>query len=176
MTNYVNIAASIDGYIATQDGGIDWLPDISDSQDDYGFEEFLEKIDAIIMGRKTYEKVLSFGIWPYTKKVFVLTTSLREVPENLVGKVEYISGDIEEIVGELNNKGFKNLYIDGGQTIQSFLKKNMIDELIITRIPIILGKGIPLFGSLEKPIKIKEVETKVINKTIVTNTYKISNS
>lgn len=175
MANYVYIAASLDGYIATKDGGIDWLSEVPNPDNsDYGFNDFVQKIDALIMGRNTFEKVLSFGQWPYPKKVFVLSNKLKEVPEELTDKVEIIAGDIKAIIVNLNKRGFLNLYIDGGKTIQSFLKENLIDEMIITRIPILLGSGIPLFGKLDKPLRFDEVETEILDDLLVKNHYKIT--
>lgn len=175
MANYVYIATSLDGYIATEDGGIDWLSEIPNpNNSDYGFNDFIQKIDAIVMGRNTFEKVLSFGQWPYPKKVFILSNKLKKVPEELTDKVEIIAGDIKSVTADLNKRGFLNLYIDGGKTIQSFLKENLIDEMIITRIPILLGSGIPLFGKLEKIIRFDVVETEILDDLLVKSHYKIT--
>lgn len=173
MSNYVYIATSLDGYIAEKDGGLDWLnttpnPDGSD----FGFAEFLDSVDAIVMGRNTYEAVLSFGVWPYPKKVFVLTSTLKDVPERMAGKVEYVNGPIDRLVDTLYEKGYRNLYIDGGRTIQSFLESNLIDELIITQIPIILGDGIPLFGKLNSTIMFEYVNSEVYNESLVKVHYR----
>ena len=175
MKNYVYIATSLDGYIATEDGGVDWLSEIPNPNDsDYGFNDFIQGVDAIVMGRKTFEKVLSFGQWPYTKKVFVLSSKLKEVPKEVTDKAEIIAGDIKDITADLNKKGFMNLYIDGGKTVQSFLREGLIDEMIITRIPILLGSGIPLFGKLDKPIRFDEVETEILDELLVKSHYKIT--
>jgi dihydrofolate reductase/ribosomal protein S18 acetylase RimI-like enzyme len=160
LTNYVYIATSLDGYIAGKDGDLTWLNEIPNpSNSDFGFAEFLEKIDALVMGRNTYETVLSFGAWPYEKPVFVLSNSLSKVPESMEDKAEIIKGDLKTLVNELKNRGYENLYIDGGRVIQSFLKEDLIDEMIITRVPILLGEGIPLFGKLEHSMKFKLVKT-----------------
>lgn len=175
MANYVYIATSLDGYIASEDGGIDWLSEFPNpTNSDYGFGEFMERIDGLVMGRKTYEKVLSFGQWPYTKKVFVLSNKLKEIPKELSDKVEIINGEIHEVVATLNNRAYKNLYIDGGRTIQSFLELGLIDEMIITRIPILLGGGIPLFAKLDKAIKFDQVKTEVLDDFLVKSTYIIN--
>jgi len=175
MANYVFIATSLDGYIATDDGGIEWLSEIPNPDNsDYGFNDFIQKIDAIIMGRNTFEKVLSFDRWPYTKKVFVLSNKLKEVPKELTDKVEIIAGDLQTITADLNKRGFVNLYIDGGKTIQGFLKEGLIDEMIITRIPILLGSGIPLFGKLDKPIRFDEVKTEILDDLLVKSYYKVA--
>lgn len=166
------IAASIDGFIATSDGGIDWLhAEPSPSNTDYGYSEFIERIDAVLMGRNSFEKVRSFDNWPYEKKVFVATSTLEEIPDELRGKVEFISGDPPSLVATIREKGFNNLYIDGGQLIQSFLSHDMIDELIVTRIPILLGGGIPLFGDLVEPIKLKHIDTTVYDNALVKSHY-----
>lgn len=170
--NYVYIAASIDGYIATVDGGIDWLHELPNPEnDDYGYAAFMENIDALVMGRNSFEKVLTFGAWPYEKKVFVLSSSLTEVPSELDGKVEFLSGTLDEVVGHIHSCGFKNLYIDGGKVIQSFLTEDRIDALIITRIPILLGAGIPLFGEFMEPLKFVHKDTKVYGDALVMSHY-----
>jgi len=150
MKNIVYIATSSDGFIATKEGGIEWLhetPEVDEADSRfYNFDKLMNSVDALIMGRNTYEKVLSFGIeWPYSKKVFVLTTTLEAVDPSVKNKVEIVKGPIIEIVQKLNASGHKSLYIDGGKTIQSFLKEDLIDEMIITLVPKILSEGISLF-------------------------------
>jgi len=160
-TNRVFIATSIDGFIADKNGGIEWLDTIPEiNQIDSGYVGFVENIDAFLFGRATYEKVLSFGIeWPYQKPVFVLSTTLKSVPNELEGKVFLINGFIEGVLSEIHKKGFTNLYIDGGKVIQNFLNEDLIDEMVITIIPILLGEGIPLFSKLQKPIAFECVES-----------------
>lgn len=170
--NFVYIATSIDGYIATSDGGIEWLDELPNPDNsDYGYSEFIKNIDALIMGRKTFEKVCTFEEWPYKEKVFVLSTTLTEVPPELVGKIAFISGTPAEIISNVNSQGFNNLYIDGGLVVQSFLAADLIDELIITKIPILLGSGIPLFGHLDKPLKLRLKSTKVYDDALVKSRY-----
>jgi len=170
--NYVYIAASLDGYIATTKGGLDWLYEVPNpDEDDYGYSEFITQIDAMVMGRHTFEKVRSFGEWPYKKKVYVLSSTLNEVPEELVDKVEILSGPVKIIVDTINTAGFKNLYIDGGKTIQKFLEQDLIDELIVTRIPILLGDGIPLFSKLANPIRFIHKNTEVYSQALVKSHY-----
>ena len=123
MTNYVYIATSLDGFIAALDGGLDWLEEIPHPEkSDYGFVEFMHSVDALIMGRKTFEKVLTFGKWPYDKPVYVLSKRGIIIPNDLVGKAEVVNGTPEEVVRQLNELGHQNLYIDGGITIQNFLR------------------------------------------------------
>ncbi|MBT9317770.1 dihydrofolate reductase family protein [Leptothoe spongobia] len=173
MANYVYIATSLDGFIATADGGVDWLDEIPNpEQSDFGYAEFIGRVDAIVMGRNSFEKVLTFGSWPYEKLVFVLSNSLKHVPENLVDKVEIIGGDnLKTLVNHLDERGYHNLYIDGGRTIQSFLAEDMIDELIITRVPILLGDGISLFGRLTEKLPFRHQKTEILNNTLVKSSY-----
>jgi len=172
MRNYVYIAASLDGFIATKDGGVDWLNEIPDpEQSDYGYAAFMSTIDAIVMGRNTFEKVLTFGAWPYDKPVFILSNNLKDLPDGLTGKARIIKGEIKELLADLHKQGYANLYIDGGATIQKFLKEDLIDELIVTRIPILLGDGIPLFGKLERSLKFIHNETEVYENDLVKSHY-----
>ena len=159
MKTTVYIAASLDGFIARADGDVDWLGEPPEDGEDYGYQEFIDTVDFLVMGRNTYEKVLSFGQWPYTKPVIVLTSRALDIPGDLAGKVETMSGSPAEIVGKLSQRGAKHLYIDGGKTIQSFIDAGFIQRICITRIPILLGNGIPLFGPLQQDIKLRHVQT-----------------
>lgn len=173
MKNYVYIAVSLDGFIATKDGGLDWLHEIPNpEQSDYGYAAFMSTIDAIVMGRNTFEKVLTFGAWPYDKPVFILSNNLKDLPESLTGKAQIIKGAIKEVLAGLRKQGYANLYIDGGATIQNFLKEDFIDELIITRIPILLGDGIPLFGKLERSLKFIHDKTEIYGNHLVKSHYR----
>jgi len=173
MANIVFIGTSLDGYIADKDGGLEFLQSVPNPEhDELGFPEFMDSIDALVMGRKTYETVLGLGgKWPYSKPVYVLSNSFTSLPEHLNGKVELVSGPVEKVVQELNQQGLVNLYIDGGKLIQSFLKLDMIDELIISQIPILLGGGTPLFGELQSHLLFEHVETEVLLNAIVKSHY-----
>lgn len=161
--NYVYIATSIDGYIADSNGGVDWLNETPNPEgSDLGYSDFIEKVDSIIMGRNTFETVDGFDIdWPYTKPVFVLSNSLTSIDEKYTGKVEIVSGNLIDILESLNQKGLHSHYIDGGSTVQSFLKEELIDDLIITTIPVLLGKGIPLFKPTDTRIDFELVSSKI---------------
>ncbi|MCG9663799.1 dihydrofolate reductase family protein [Vibrio mediterranei] len=173
MANIVYIGTSLDGYIADKNNGLDWLHDMPNPEgSDFGFAEFMDRVDGLVMGRNTLEIVLSFGVdWPYSKPVFVLSNTLTKVPEGYEDKVFLVNGKLSEIVSDLNSKGYKNLYIDGGKTIQSFLAEDLIDEMIITTIPTLLGGGISLFGELDKPLKFKHVSAERYLDCIVKNRY-----
>ncbi len=171
----VYIATSVDGFIAKSDGNIDWLhnPEYNIEGEGFGFFEFIESVSALIMGRNTYEKVLSFGEWPYTKPVFVLTSKTRTVPKHLKNKVHFISGEPSDIIFKLRDEGFQHFYIDGGKTIQEFLRYGLISQLIITKIPILLGEGISLFGPLNKELKLKLISSQNYENGFVKSTYEV---
>lgn len=171
--NFVFIATSLDGRIADKNNKIDWLNEVPNPKNiDMGYKSFIDKVDAIVMGRKTFEVVLSFGIeWPYTKPVFVLSNTKKDVPKALEGKVKYISGTPNEIVKYINGKGYSNLYLDGGYTIQNFLKEDLVDEITITTMPILLGGGPTLFGELSDELRFNHIKTEVLLNQIVQNTY-----
>ena len=150
--NSVFIATSIDGYISDKTGGLDWLNAIPNPENDtMGYVEFMETVDALVMGRTTFETVCGFDVdWPYTKPVFVLSTTLKELPESHKGKAFLVKGTLMEILDHIHTKGFPRLYIDGGITIRNFLEADLIDEMILTTIPILLGGGSSLFSELPK--------------------------
>jgi len=168
-SNKVFIATSLDGFISDKNGGLEWLNSIDNPEhEDMGYNHFMDSIDAIIMGRNTYDTVRNFGIeWPYSKPVFVLSYSLNNIPEDLNGKVEKLRGNLIDILMKIHQKGYYNLYIDGGNVIQQFLKEDLVDELILTKIPILLGGGTPLFSSLPKSLLYELKETKIYLNKIV---------
>ncbi|MGA7748602.1 MAG: dihydrofolate reductase family protein, partial [Gallionella sp.] len=171
----VFIATSLDGFIAREDGSLDWLPAPS-SEEDYGYTEFMARVDVLVMGRKTYETALGFGEWPYSgKRVVVLSSTLAagDIPSSLHGKVEIDAGPLPELVQRLEAEGHKGIYVDGGKTIQSFLNAGLIDEIIITRIPILLGSGIPLFDDLAHDIHLQHLGTKNYASGFVQNHYRV---
>lgn len=173
MANIVFIATSIDGYIADKDGGLEWLHSVPNPDNvDMGFGPLMEQVDALVMGRNTLEMVLSFDVdWPYSKPVFVLSNTMTEVPEGYQDKVFLINGELTQVVADLNQQGYNDLYIDGGITIQNFLKQELIDQLTITTIPVLLGGGVKLFGDLESMQNYKLVESTVYLDTIVQSHY-----
>jgi len=167
----VFIATSLDGFIARPDGALDWLPVDCEP---HGYDEFMATVDAIVIGRKTFETVLTFDAWPYGKKQVVALTSRPSelaIPDGAVCDV--MSGSPQEVVARLAERGLKHLYIDGGVTIQGFLGAGLIQRLIITRIPVLLGSGIPLFGSLSRDIKLEHVATRTYPSGLVQSEYLI---
>ncbi len=173
MRNCVFIATSIDGYIADHNGGLDWLDDIPNTnQNDMGYYQFYERMDALVMGRKTFEKVLSFDVdWPYDKPVFVLSNSLSEIPATHRNKAFLLQGNLTQALSYVHHQGCQNLYIDGGYTITKFLEEDLIDEMIITIMPTVLGEGIPLFGKITHSSNWQLKQSQTFLNQVVQNHY-----
>jgi len=174
MKASVFVGASLDGFIARADGALDFLP--HGGGEAHGYEEFLASVDALVIGRKTYETVLGFGGWAYgTKPVFVLSTRpLAPAPAGAV--VEHMSGAPAEIVARLAARGIGHVYVDGGLTIQRFLRAGLIQRLIVTRVPVLIGTGIPLFGPLERDIVLQHVGTRQFSSGLVQSEYLVAES
>ena len=171
MKTVLYVGASLDGFIARKDGDIDWLSPFESKEVFASFNEFMRTIDAILIGRKTYERVLPFPTWPYTKKVFVLSTSVTQPPAKLKGKVTFLSMKPAEVLDYLSKAGFSKIYVDGGQVIRSFLKDDLIDEMIITRVPVLIGSGISLFGTLDKDLSFEHKNTDIYSNGLVKSRY-----
>lgn len=171
----VYIATSLDGFIARPNGAIDWLTG-GESGQDYGYADFISTIDHIVMGRNTYEKVLTFGSWPYEKKVIVLTSKDLSLPPELAGKVEPLSLPPRELTAELERRSAIHIYLDGGNTIQRFLREDLVDEMTITTIPVLIAEGLPLFGHLEKDIRLALIESNSFENGFVQSKYKVLRS
>ena len=172
MRASVFIATSLDGYIARPDGALDWLP--ADGGEPHGYDEFMATVDALVIGRKTFETVLAFDAWPYGKKpVFVLSTQLQTLGAPEGALCELLSGSPQDIVARLEQRGLEHLYIDGGITVQGFLRAGLIQRFIITRIPVLLGSGIPLFGALPRDIRLEHVATRSFQSGMVQSEYLI---
>ena len=168
----VYIATSLDGFIARKNGDIDWLTG-GEGGEDYGYAQFISDIDHIVMGRNTYEKVLTFGGWPYAKKVIVLSSRNLAIPPDLSDKVEALHLSPRELLNEMEARGAKHIYLDGGVTIQRFLREGLVDEMTITTIPILLGEGLPLFGKLEKDVKLELIKSESFKNGFVQYKYKV---
>jgi len=172
MQASVFIATSLDGFIARPDGALDWLPDDCEP---HGYDEFMATVDALVIGRKTFEVVLGFGGWHYgSKPVIVLSSTLKELKVPETARCEIMAGSPQEIVARLDDRGYQHLYIDGGVTIQGFLRAGMIQRMTITRIPVLLGKGIPLFGDLSRDVRWKHVTTRSFPSGMAQSEYVIA--
>lgn len=174
VTVSVFIGASVDGFIARPNGDLDWLP--AGGGEPHGYEEFLASVDAILIGRKTFETVLAFEAWPYGgKRVVVLSGRPADLSaaRERGGVVEQMAGPPAQIVSRLAARGIHHLYVDGGITIQGFLRAGLIDRLIITRVPVLIGEGVPLFGSLPQDVRLRHVVTRHYPSGLVQSEYQV---
>ena len=172
MTASVFIGTSVDGFIARPNGDLDFLPE--GGGEPHGYNEFIASVDAIVIGRKTFETVLAFEAWPYgDMRVVVLSSRPLDLSAVHGGVVEQMAGPPAEIVSQLAARGIKHLYIDGGITIQRFLREGAIQRLIITRVPVLIGEGIPLFDSLPRDIRLRHVATRHYPSGLVQSEYQV---
>ena len=173
MTASVFVGTSLDGFIARPNGDFDFLPE--GGGEPHGYEEFMAGVDALVIGRKTFEKVLTLGAWPYgDKRVVVLSSRPVELSAAVGGVVEQMAGTPAEIVAQLTDSGAHHLYIDGGITIQEFLRAGLIQRLIITRVPVLIGEGISLFGTLPHDFRLRHVATRQYPSGLVQSEYEVA--
>ncbi|HEV2681215.1 MAG TPA: dihydrofolate reductase family protein [Rhodanobacter sp.] len=172
MKASVFVGTSLDGFMARTDGALDFLP--LGGGEPHGYVEFMATVDALVIGRKTYETVLGFDAWPYgTKPVFVLSTRpLAPAPAGAI--VERMSGIQADIVSRLAARGIEHVYVDGGITIQGFLEAGLIQRLIVTRVPVLIGTGIPLFGVTTRDIALKHIATRQYASGLVQSEYEVA--
>ena len=172
MAASVFVGTSVDGFIARKNDDLDFLPE--DAGEPHGYDEFIAGIDAIVMGSKTFEKVLSMGPWAFGKRrVVVLSSRPVDLSAAAGGVVEQMAGEPADIVAQLAARGVHNLYIDGGITIQRFLRAGQIQRLIITRVPVLIGEGIPLFGALPQDVRLRHVATRSYRSGLVQSEYEV---
>ena len=181
----VYIATSADGFIARNDGSVDWLMtagkqdvDLADEAD-MGFNAFMASVDCMIMGRKCMEVIAAMNLtdeqWPYgDTHIVVLSNTLKESPSSLPKTLEMYSGDLNSLVTRLENEGFKHAYVDGGTTIQAFINLELINEMTITRAPVLLGAGIPLFGKTTKDITLEQSSVKGFANDFIQEFYQVA--
>jgi len=165
--------ASVDGFIARANGGLDFLPEDAEP---HGYDELIASVDTIVVGRNTFEIVLSFDAWPYgTKRVVVLSSRPLDLSTAIArgGVVEQMGGEPAEIVARLAESGAGHLYVDGGVTIQRFLRAGLIDRLVVTRVPVLIGEGIPLFGSLPHDVRLRHLATRSYPSGLVQTEYEV---
>jgi dihydrofolate reductase len=166
----VFIATSLDGFIARPDGSIDWLTDRGRQAGDTGYDQFMAAVDTVVLGRNTYEKVLTFDFWPYDgKHVEVLSSTLApDVDERII-----VHRTIEGLVETLDDRGAKRVYADGGQVVQTFLRAGLLNELTITVVPVLLGGGIRLFGELDQDISLTHNATRTLGAGLIQSDYTV---
>jgi dihydrofolate reductase len=173
MKASVFIATSLGGFIARANGDLTWLP--PGGGEEHGYDAFIASVDALVIGRNTFEKILTFGTWPYgVKPGFVLTTRPLEILALPKAVVERMSGAPAEIVSQLAGRGIRHVYVDGGITIQRSLQAGLIQRLIITRIPVLIGDGIPLFGASQADIALRHVTTRQYASGLVQSEYVVA--
>lgn len=175
ITGHVFIATSLDGYIARVDGSIDWLLQRDDPMEDHGYSDFIADKDFIVMGRGSYEKALSFEKWPYDRPVLVLSKQLTgaPVPKELQGNVSFSNLAPAEAMKELARKDVRRVYVDGGQVVQSFLRDGLIEDIVITTVPVLIGEGRPLFGALPSDRDLVLVSSRSFPSGLVQTTYRV---
>ena len=173
----VYIATSLDGFIARENGALDWLPGSNgntNGTEDYGYHTFMDSIDTLVIGRRTYEMLLPMGEWPYGQKpVIVLSSTLTHLDHALPATVSLSDMEPAKLCEKLEGEGIRNVYVDGGVTIQRFLDAGLVSRMIITRIPVLLGSGIPLFGPLKKDIALEHVKTLAFHNGFVQSHYRL---
>jgi dihydrofolate reductase len=169
MTVSVFVGTSVDGFMARSNGALDFLPE--DGGEPHGYDEFMASIDALVIGRKTFETVLGFPAWPYgDKRVVVLSNRPFDFSAVVGGVVEQPPA---EIVSKLAACGLHHLYVDGGITIQGFLRAGLIQRLVVTRVPVLIGEGIPLFGPLPRDVRLRHLMTRHYPSGLVQSEYAI---
>ena len=169
----VFIGISVDGFMARPNGALDFLPE--GGGEPHGYDEFIASVDALVIGRKTFETVLAFAKWPYgDKRVVVLSSRPLDLSAVRGGVVEQMAGPPSEIVSKLAASGAHHLYVDGGITIQGFLRAGLVQRLIITRVPVLIGDGIPLFGALPRDVRLHHVATKHYPSGLVQSEYQVA--
>ncbi len=172
MRASVFVGTSLDGFIARANGAFDFLP--PGGGEPHGYDEFMATVDALVIGRKTFETVLTFGSWPYGEKPLVVLSTHALAPAPPGAVVERMSGAPADIVSQLAARGIQHIYVDGGITIQRFLQAGLIQRLIITRVPVLIGSGIPLFGALQRDIALRHVATRQYASGLVQSEYVVA--
>jgi dihydrofolate reductase len=171
MKASVFIGTSLDGFIARTNGGLDFLP--PGGGEPHGYDEFMATVDALVIGRKTFETVLTFDAWPYGEKPVVVLSGRPLALAPPGAAVERMSGAPAEIVAQLAARGIRHVYVDGGITIQRFLQDGLIQRLIVTRVPVLIGTGIPLFGRVPSDIVLRHVGTRQYASGLVQSEYEV---
>jgi dihydrofolate reductase len=172
MLASVFVGTSLDGFLARPNGSFDFLP--AGGGEEHGYQAFFASVDALVIGRGTFETVLAFPKWPYgSKPCFVLSSRPLDLAAVEGGVVEQMAGDPADVLARLEARGYRHVYVDGGITIQRFLRAGLIQKLVVTRVPVLIGSGIPLFGALEDDIHLEHVETRQYPSGLVTSEYRI---
>jgi dihydrofolate reductase len=173
MIASIFIGISVDGFIARPNGDLDFLP--PGGGEPHGYDEFMATVDAMVIGRKTFETVLAYPTWPYgDKRVVVLSSRPLDFSTVRGGVVEQMEGSQAEVVSKLAARGIRHIYVDGGVTIQGFLREGLIQRLIITRVPVLIGSGVPLFGTLLRDVRLRHIRTRHYPSGLVQTEYQVA--
>lgn len=174
----VYIATSVDGYIARPDGAIDWLDSVEmPEDDDLGYMDFIGSIDGLVMGRNTFDVVMGMDVdWPYTVPVFVVSSRTVDIPADLADRISHLNQSPTELCATLESNGITSIWVDGGALISSFLADGLLDRITITTLPLLLGEGIPLFGSFPGDIRLELESTRGVANGMTQTTYLIGPS
>jgi dihydrofolate reductase len=175
-TAHVFIGTSLDGFIARLDGDLGWLIRFDEMGEDYGYDSFFSSIDALILGRLSYEAVLRAGPWRYGKPALVASSTMSDadIRPDLAGKVSVTRADPAGMLEQAAAHGWHRVYVDGGKLIQSFLRAGLISDMIITRVPVLIGGGLPLFGPLDRDLEFRHVETRTFPSGMVQSHYAVA--
>lgn len=174
-TGHVFMAMSLDGYVARSDRRLDWLMKQKTAGEDYGYDAFMAGMDAIVMGRVSFETVLGFPDWPYEKPVIVMSQQLRgkDIPGHLEGRVEVSDKSPEGIMKACERRGMRRVYVDGGALVQSFLRADLIEDMVVTIVPILLGEGRRLFGATSGDIDLDLIEARAYPSGLLRTQYRV---
>ena len=174
-TGHVFIATSLDGCVARADHRLDWLTKQPTDGDDLGYDAFMDSVDGIVMGRGSYETVLSFGEWPYAKPVVVMsrTLSQADIPAELQGKVRLVDLDPPQLMASLHEDGWSRAHVDGGKVVQSFVRCGLIEDFVLTTIPVLIGEGIRLFGEIDMDVDLDLISVESFPSGLVQSRYRV---
>lgn len=174
-TGHVFIGTSLDGFIARQNGDIAWLTGFPTEGEDHGFDAHMARVDAVVMGRGTYDAIKAMRPWPYAKPVVVLSRTLTQtdVPGDIADNVEIMDASPKEAMARFAARGWKRVYVDGGMVIQSFLRAGLVDDMVISRVPVLIGEGISLFGALTTDTMLDHLSTRAFPSGLVQSTYRV---
>jgi dihydrofolate reductase len=173
FTASVFIGTSVDGFIARADGDLGWLisrGEAAGGGDGYGYPEFMSSVDTVVLGRATYEAVTASGWWQYDGKHVAVISS--RLPADTDPRIT-VYRDLDQLIAGLADRGTKSVYVDGGQTIQTFLRAGLVQQITITQVPVLIGSGLPLFGPLDADISLTHLSTKVLKAGLVQTTYSV---
>ena len=164
------LATSVDGFIAREDGGLDWLVGRGEALGDTGYDAFFASIDAMVMGRGTYDVVKNFEEYPYAGKRMLLLSSTLESTEWPDATVHR---SLDDVLETLEREGITRVYVDGGETVSMFLREGLLDQITISVAPVLIGRGIPLFGQFESDIALELTETRDLGSGFTQSTYRV---